>query len=622
MWQVFKNSQGSVILRGKLRDTTTGNGKTGLTSASSGLIISTIADNEAAATAYSVASSKVETISTLGTYAAPTSTKCRFKEVDATNHPGIYEIQIADARFAVAGAKSLLVSVSGVSGMFDMDGLIPLWLFDPNTATPNVNATNIGGTAAGSATLGFVGAVLGDVSGRVLGNTTTSFSGVGVQADVEQWKAGTVPSPNVTGVPIVDIKYTAGVQVFNADGTLASAASTTVTFPALDSAGSTVPDNGQFAWHEVEINGGTGRGQRVILTTATGTARQYNVLSGTLPLGADSTSTYVMHDSILANVTHLAGTLQTARDVGLSVLLSVGVGTGQVNLSSGKVPATLAASDVSGNVAADLQTIKTQTVTAAGGVTFPAATLASTTNITAGTITTATTVGTVNALAANVITAASIAADAGTELAAAVWDLATSGHTTSGSFGAAMVAAGSAGDPWATSLPGSYGAGTAGHRIGLGIPDILAGAASGLVIAGANAATTFATLTSTGAFTVNGVVSVPQTGDNFTRIGVAGAGLTALGDTRLANLSNLDAQVSTRSTLTAANILTTTLTESYAADGAAFTLSQALYEICQAITEFGINGVTITAKKRDGITTAAIYTMDSATVPTSRTRSA
>jgi hypothetical protein len=50
--------------------------------------------------------------------------------------------------------------------------------------------------------------------------------------------------------------------------------------------------------------------------------------------------------------------------------------------------------------------------------------------------------------------------------AAAVWDLATSGHTTAGTFGAALNAAGSAGDPWATLLPGSYGAGTAGKIIG------------------------------------------------------------------------------------------------------------------------------------------------------------
>jgi hypothetical protein len=53
-----------------------------------------------------------------------------------------------------------------------------------------------------------------------------------------------------------------------------------------------------------------------------------------------------------------------------------------------------------------------QTASASGTVTFPNATLASTTNITAGTITTATNVTTVNGLAANVITAASIATDA------------------------------------------------------------------------------------------------------------------------------------------------------------------------------------------------------------------
>jgi hypothetical protein len=52
------------------------------------------------------------------------------------------------------------------------------------------------------------------------------------------------------------------------------------------------------------------------------------------------------------------------------------------------------------------------------------------------------------------------------QVAAAVWDLATSGHTTSGTFGAAAVAAGGAGDPWSTSIPGSYGAGTAGYILG------------------------------------------------------------------------------------------------------------------------------------------------------------
>jgi hypothetical protein len=72
------------------------------------------------------------------------------------------------------------------------------------------------------------------------------------------------------------------------------------------------------------------------------------------------------------DVIKVNGTSQTARDLGASVLLSVGTGTGQVNLATGKVPATLASTDVTGNVAADVQTIKTQSVTCAAGITVGA----------------------------------------------------------------------------------------------------------------------------------------------------------------------------------------------------------------------------------------------------------
>jgi len=47
-----------------------------------------------------------------------------------------------------------------------------------------------------------------------------------------------------------------------------------------------------------------------------------------------------------------------------------------------------------------------------------------------------------------------------------VWDEAIAGHAGAGSTGAALSAAGSAGDPWATALPGAYGAGTAGKIVG------------------------------------------------------------------------------------------------------------------------------------------------------------
>lgn len=51
-------------------------------------------------------------------------------------------------------------------------------------------------------------------------------------------------------------------------------------------------------------------------------------------------------------------------------------------------------------------------------------------------------------------------------LASAVWDALTADYQISGSFGEAMAAAGSAGDPWSTTLPGTYIAGQAGYIMG------------------------------------------------------------------------------------------------------------------------------------------------------------
>lgn len=94
--------------------------------------------------------------------------------------------------------------------------------------------------------------------------------------------------------------------------------------------------------------------------------------------------------------------------------------------------------------------------------------------------------------------------------------------------------------------------------------------------------------------------------------GLADVGLTPTVTGRI------DTTVSSRAT--PAQILTTALTEAYAADGVAPTLSQGVFLLLQALTEFAIVGTTITVKRLDGSTTAATYTLDSATTPTSRTR--
>jgi hypothetical protein len=87
-----------------------------------------------------------------------------------------------------------------------------------------------------------------------------------------------------------------------------------------------------------------------------------------------------------------------------------------------------------------------------------------------------------------------------------------------------------------------------------------------------------------------------------------------------ANVITAAATASDFGTEVADAILTRQMTQSYAADGTAPTLAQALFLIQQSIGDFSISGTTVTVKQLDGSTTAATYTLDSSTTPTSRTR--
>lgn len=115
------------------------------------------------------------------------------------------------------------------------------------------------------------------------------------------------------------------------------------------------------------------------------------------------------------------------------------------------------------------------------------------------------------------------------DIAAATWDLATSGHTTSGSFGAAMNAAGSAGDPWATSLPGSYGSGTAGKIVGDGVVTLASDGLDAVIVeTGVNARQALSPILAASA----GVLSGATTGTIVIKGGnVATTRITATTDT-------------------------------------------------------------------------------------------
>lgn len=188
----------------------------------------------------------------------------------------------------------------------------------------------------------------------------------------------------------------------------------------------------------------------------------------------------------------------------------------------------------------------------------------------------------VGAIAANAITAAATAADFGAEIADVVWDEALAGHAVAGSAGAALSASGAAADPWATALPGAYGAGTAGKIVGDNINATISSRAAASDLA-----------------TVAGYL-----------------------DTEIAAIKSVTDALPDAGALTSlpATILTTAMTESYRANGAAPTLAQAMCETLAHLGEASIAGTTKTIKKLDHTTTAETFTLNSATEPTSVTR--
>ncbi len=138
-------------------------------------------------------------------------------------------------------------------------------------------------------------------------------------------------------------------------------------------------------------------------------------------------------------------------------------GTGY-NLGGGSI----VAASVTAAVTANTTQLAGQTVTAAAGVTFPS----TVSSLTAAGVRTelATELGRID-----VATSTRLAGSAYTTpptagaIADAVWDETIGDHLTAGSTGAALNAAGSAGDPWTTTLPGSY----TGSQAGKILADIL-----------------------------------------------------------------------------------------------------------------------------------------------------
>jgi hypothetical protein len=180
------------------------------------------------------------------------------------------------------------------------------------------------------------------------------------------------------------------------------------------------------------------------------------------------------------------------------------------------------------------------------------------------------------------------------------------------------------------------------------LPSYTAGQAGGVFIAGANAATTFAALTVTAATTFGGAVVIT---DQTTALSLGKYLKDILDDTAVlpatwvvpgtgtSTLTTTDVQTYCDAAITANTLVkdlptnselttalgtswTTALTEAYPAyDATSMTPAQALYAILQSVSDFAITGLNISVKNLAG-TEAMKFTMDSATVPTLRSRAA
>jgi len=157
----------------------------------------------------------------------------------------------------------------------------------------------------------------------------------------------------------------------------------------------------------------------------------------------------------------------------------------------------------------------------------------------------------VGAMAANVITAASMATDAGAEIADAVWDEAISGHLTAGTTGAQLNAAGAGGDPWSTALPGAYGAGTAGKIIGDKIVASVTGAVGSVTgNVGGNVVGSVGSVTGLTAANLDVAVSSRLATAGYTAPPSAATNATAVRTELTTELGRIDATVSSRAAAT------------------------------------------------------------------------
>ena len=160
--------------------------------------------NSAGLTAYYVRNGASATAITLATLAAANSAYSSggFKEVDATNMPGVYRLDLPDAAVA-SGADSVVVTVKGASGAAQVSAeiqLSPRVDVDTIKTNPVVNAGTVTfpTTATLASTTNITAGTIATVSGNVTGSVGSVVGAVGSVTGAVGSVTGNVGG-NVTG---------------------------------------------------------------------------------------------------------------------------------------------------------------------------------------------------------------------------------------------------------------------------------------------------------------------------------------------------------------------------------------------------------------------------------------
>lgn len=301
---------------------TTGGRKTGL------------AYNTAGMTAYYVRNGGSSTSITLATLAAANSAYSSggFKEVDATNMPGIYRLDLPDAAVA-ASATDVVVTLKGATGMVQVSLDIQLVAVDPQdsvrmgmTALPNAAAEAAGGlytrgTGAGQ--------IAQDANGNVRVNVDT------VKTVDAQGYVGVVDSGTAQSVGATSIQLKAGAPAYDISGatvTLTSATTGQYQTRAITSYNTSTKTATVDTWGTTP----TGTVTYVVFASAPSSTSSPAAVNVTQWNGAAVATPNTAGVPKVDAVT-MSGTSLTARDIGASVLVSSGTGAGQISLSSGTV---------------------------------------------------------------------------------------------------------------------------------------------------------------------------------------------------------------------------------------------------------------------------------------------